>query len=448
MKHLTFANATLAYLVLVLVIGGASAAGHGANLALQLLGTGLIGWSLSRRPPLKTGLRWFGLAFALLVVVQFLPLPPGLWTALPGRPAIAQGFALAGAPLPWLTISLAPWNSLASLVWWIPALALFLAARAPGAPPARDLVRTVVGVAIVSVLLAALQQTAGSGYIYRITNYGLGTGFFANSNHQGSFLVACVALLGGYAALDQRGVRSRGAAREIGPIAVGLLLIVGVLASGSLACIALLLPTVVASVFIARPELRLTRARMAGLAAGAVALALMVFFGPFANDLTEAGVLPGMGRREYLITGMRPLADFAPFGSGLGTFVDIYRRYEDHGLVGTTFVNHAHNDLLELLIETGVLGLVAVAAFVAWFAVRAWREWSGKRGNPMALAASLVIGVELLHSLVDYPLRTAAMSSLVALACVLLARPAEAVRQAGSRRHANEPERKRELVRI
>src|SRR5690606_22017034 len=76
------ANATLAYLVAVLLFGGTSAGGLGANLFLQLLGAGLIGWTLiatAGGERLHTGLRPFFMAVAVLGAVQFLPLPPGLW---------------------------------------------------------------------------------------------------------------------------------------------------------------------------------------------------------------------------------------------------------------------------------------------------------------------------------------------------------------------------------
>ena len=90
--------------------------------------------------------------------------------------------------------------------------------------------------------------------------------------------------------------------------------------------------------------------------------------------------------------------------------------------MGLTFVNHAHDDLLEVLIETGAFGLVAVVLFLVWYVPRAWRLWTERRDHPIALAASVIIAVELLHSLVDYPLRTAAMSSIMAMACVLMVR--------------------------
>ena len=74
-------------------------------------------------------------ALMLLVpLIQLVPLPPSIWTALPGRAPVADGFRLLGQPLPWLPMSLAPARTVASLLWLLPALAVLLGYR-----PARQL---------------------------------------------------------------------------------------------------------------------------------------------------------------------------------------------------------------------------------------------------------------------------------------------------------------------
>lgn len=451
------ATVTLGYLVMVLLLGGASAAGHSGNLLLQVLGALLIGWTLWQspdEPPLNTGLRRFGLVLAVLIAAQFLPLPPGLWRHLPGRDVVYQGFELLGVDAPWLTLSLAPWKSLASFAWWIPALALFLSYRASGAPTNRQTIWALGAVGATSVLIGMMQSVQGVGYFYRITNPGQGPGFFANSNHQGSFLLCVLALWGASQVADNAGRWARDGWRQnsfLFASATALALLFGVLVSGSLACLALLFPVLAALVLIARPQWRLSPP----LALGAIPLfvagfAFFLLYGPASNDLTAKGAVAGISRQEFLVTGSRIVADFAPFGSGTGTFLELYRWYEDPNEVGTTFVNHAHNDLLELLIETGVFGLVALGAFLVWFVPRAWRLWTGERSHAVALGASVVIGVELVHSLVDYPLRTAAMSSLLAVACVMLVRDPDPVRGRGRSRASSSaaPDAPRDLIRI
>lgn len=455
MNRVTRSNATVAFLAVVLLLGGASAAGFTGNFLLQLLGAGLIGWTLWSRdaaPPLAVGLRPFFIALAVLALVQFVLLPPGLWSALPGREAIYKGFGTLGVPAPWLTLSLAPWHSLASFAWWIPAAALFVAMRAADAPPARLAIWTIAAVASVSVAFGAMQAGAGQLYFYTITNFGAGPGFFANSNHQGSFLLAALALYGGWliGSLRAPGRKvSWFAGPQMAQVAVGVLLLFGVAVSNSLACLLLLGPVLIGLLFAAKPEWRLpVPLALLGILVVVGGFAAFLLLDPATNDLAAKGVLAGISRQEFLVTGSRIVRDFAPLGSGMGTFLELYRWYENPAIVGGTFVNHAHDDLLELLIETGIFGLVAVLAFLAWYVPRAWALWSGPRRNPIQLGASLVIGVELIHSLVDYPLRTAAMSSVMAIACVLLVRPAEAMQSSRSPRRRSTVAKAEDMIRI
>jgi len=400
------------YAAAVLVLGGASAAGFAANHALQLIGVVLIALQLARGPalPVTPALRRVGWALAVLAVVQFVPLPPGVWAHLPGRERVAAGFDLIGMARPWLMLSLAPWQSLASLTWGIPALTLFLLARG------RDggaIIPVVLAVALGSVLFGLVQQFGAGPYPYAITNYGLGPGLFANSNHQSCLALIALALGAGWVARQppRRSLRMAAGAGA-------LVLVAGVLANRSLACIALLPVEAVALLALFRPDWR--RAVLVALVVlGPLALGFALW-GPIANDLTLRGAEPGISRHEFLINSLPILRDFAPFGTGLGSFPEIYRWYENPALAGPTFVNHAHDDLLELLIETGVFGIVVLLALADWVRRGVAAVWRGR--DPLAQGATIALGLVMMHSLVDYPLRTAALSGLCALCCAMIDR--------------------------
>ena len=64
-----------------------------------------------------------------------------------------------------------------------------------------------------------------------------------------------------------------------------------------------------------------------------------------------------------------------PIGSGLGTFVPVYAMFEKPEDASPTYVNHAHNDILEVWLETGVLGLVLMGLFVVWLVRRSVEIW-------------------------------------------------------------------------
>jgi O-antigen ligase len=96
--------------------------------------------------------------------------------------------------------------------------------------------------------------------------------------------------------------------------------------------------------------------------------------------------------------------DHPGFGTGLGTFQSVYPRYET--LYDGKIVNHAHNDYLEALAETGIAGGLCCA----WFLLLLVLQGLNRILKPDAAAAALQTGglagcVGLLvHSLVDFNL--------------------------------------------
>ena len=121
-----------------------------------------------------------------------------------------------------------------------------------------------------------------------------------------------------------------------------------------------------------------------------------------------------------------------PIGSGLGTFVPVYAMFEkpEDITVANSYVNHAHNDALELWLDTGVVGLALMGIFVIWFVLRSVEVW--RRAPPfgaleidwsLARAATIVIALLVAHSLVEFPLRTGAIMAIMAFACALLIEP-------------------------
>lgn len=65
---------------------------------------------------------------------------------------------------------------------------------------------------------------------------------------------------------------------------------------------------------------------------------------------------------------------------------------------------------------------MVLAAFLIWWGWRAVRIWHARNAEPFACAAVIASAVILVHSLVDYPLRTAGLSCVFAMCCVAIAR--------------------------
>jgi len=203
-----------------------------------------------------------------------------------------------------------------------------------------------------------------------------------------------------------------------------LVIAVGIALNGSLAGYGLAIPVLLASVVIAFPgraSLRWLTLLAAILMIGAVGwLSTMPVGSSTARASAETSV---QSRHDMLVTSLEAAKRFMPFGSGVGSFRRVYALYEDHDrLDPTTFVNHAHDDYVELAVETGVPGVILLAAFLLWWANAAWAAWRRPRPDPFALAASVASAAVLLHSVVDFPLRTAAISACFAMCLVLLIR--------------------------
>jgi O-antigen ligase len=148
--------------------------------------------------------------------------------------------------------------------------------------------------------------------------------------------------------------------------------------------------------------------------------------------LNQASNMDQESRRLIFSTTWRALKHFWPVGTGLGTFQEIYRSFENPLTIKLAYVNHAHDEYLEILLETGAAGMVLLLAFLAWWIGRAWRVWREGSLSPFAMAAVIASASLMVHSLVDYPLRTAALSSVFAACLALMAAP---------RRRAPSPER-------
>ena len=107
-----------------------------------------------------------------------------------------------------------------------------------------------------------------------------------------------------------------------------------------------------------------------------------------------------------------------PLGSGLGSYAWVFPRFQAPE-VGRYWLDLAHNDYLQILMETGVLGLAAMMLALALMGrrvvqlVRAARGgWSG--ADRVAVACGLGLLATLLHAWVDYPLRIPANAMLAA----------------------------------
>jgi len=208
-------------------------------------------------------------------------------------------------------------------------------------------------------------------------------------------------------------------------------IIVGVAVTQSRTGMALLFVAVLSSLMLAwRHDRGQSSRRLLRFAIGANLVALLLAF--------QFGFVGFADRFEYQgfddvrwpvaqITSQAAIANL-PFGSGFGTFTPVYEQFAPRTLLldGRFYVNHAHNDWLELWLTGGGPAIVLVGGFLAWLVASLFRVW--KSGEPeapildlaLAQAASISIVLLLLHSAIDFPLRIATVTVLFAIACAYL----------------------------
>jgi O-antigen ligase len=433
------------YLFACLILGG-SAQGIWANMVLQLLGIGIIAWAALARtdgamPSPPRQLVVLAMLAVAVVAIQLIPLPPSVWTGLGGRAALAGGYHILGLELPWLPVSLMPYRSLDALLGLIPPLALFCAIVRLNAYRPSWLVAALLAGTVAGIMLGALQVSSANPdsspwYLYPQSSFGVASGFFANANHMATLLVVTLPFLAALYASARSGGRQGSFAVLVVAAGAALLIFVGILLNRSLAAYGLTPVVLAASTLILQSQ-RSGWRRWTLLLAGLLLIGAVVVL---ATSSIRSSQFQGEAstsvqtRQQMLITTARALRDFMPWGAGLGSFRSVYQLYEDPARVTTTYVIHAHNDYAELALEMGVAGILLMVLFLGWWGRASWRAWLGDAG-PYARAASIASAAILVHSLVDFPLRTAAISGVFAMCLALLAeRPPPPVRAKGDLR--------------
>lgn len=415
------------YLLACILLGG-SAQGVLSNLAVQLLGLAILAWAALAHglmPERISSLEWLIIAALAVLLLQLIPVPPAVWTEFPWRLSVEQGFQLTGEQLPWLPISLDPARTVFTIFAVIPALALYAAVRNLHPSPQLIAAAIVTGT-VVNIALGAVQVSSGGkswAYFYHFTNNGA-VGSFANQNHMGTLLLVSIPFFVGLLLAWQPRRRDQRQAKLIAAVSGFALLGVGIILNGSTAVFGLLMPVALASAALAPSLPRWRNLLLSGAVVSIFGAVLLLASVPV-STLERSGAQTSIQTREAIWSKtFAAIRTTFPEGTGLGTFEEVYRQYEDPTLVTSEFVNHAHNDYLELVLELGGAGLVLLSLFFGWWAFSAAAVWRTPFSTPMQRTSTIVSAAILVHSIVDYPLRTAAISGIFAVSLAWMQRNA------------------------
>jgi O-antigen ligase len=422
-----------AYLFACLILGG-SAQGIWQNMVLQLAGIAIIAWaaldrSEERLPPAARQLLLLGVATVAVVAIQLVPMPPTLWAHSGPRQQIASDFRSLGIGVPWQPLSVAPAATLDALFKIVPALAMICAMVRLRAYLSRWLAVALFAGALAGIALGAMQIASITGaeisplYLYPDTSVGRAVGFFANADHMATLLVIALPFLAATVAAARSANMQRYSAVIAMTTGLALVVLIGLAMNGSLAAYTLVLPVLAASALIVLPPGNRSRLWLliVSLVLLAASIGVLEKTAIGSGEVGTHATTAVQSRAELLLTTSRAISDFLPWGSGLGSFQSVYPLYESPLKVEATYVIHAHNDYAEIALELGVAGIVLIVLFLAWWAAAVRRTWRTAEAGPFARAATIASAAILVHSFVDFPLRTAAISACFGVCLALLA---------------------------
>jgi exopolysaccharide production protein ExoQ len=416
-----------------LVLGGGGSPAPLPELILQLVAATAVAiwlWSGAAWRQVPRQAWWIAALVTILPVLQLVPLPPGIWQAMPGRELEREALALIGAENGWRTWSLAPDRTLASLLALGPPLAVLAMTAALDRPGRIAVLGVICTAGLLTLLVGALQLSGGPDSALRFygPSYQVLLGFQANRNSTADLmLIAIVAAPALVVELARRDSFPLSRGMVVGTSLVSMALgTLGVVLTASRTGIVLLPLALIAGLAVLRTWLGVSPRWLVG-AVLAVSLAIaaaawLLWDNAALTRLTSRLDFSGELRPELWRDSLYAARQHFPWGVGMGDFVSAILGGERLEVVRETLPNRAHNDFLELAVEAGAFGLAALGAIAAILGLAARRALRRAATGSAALAIFAIAALALLalHSLVDYPLRSMALACLGAACAGLL----------------------------
>ena len=420
---------------------------------LRLACAGVLHWRLS-------GAEWLLAAGLGLVMLQLIPLPtnvlhrisPGMGERLP----LWVGGEQAAALGTWSTISLMPVATQNGLAMYLGYAMLFLVTF-QRLESKHDLHRLLYGLAAAATLMAAiglLQLIAGNGkflWIYshpKRDTWGVVKATFSNENHLAHFLALglgpilwCVQRHLPQLARSssrhfgrQRSEQSSGGLPPCVPlICLAVVAFAGLLSLSRGGLLVLFVSGTLCLILLVQAGMLGRRSLMLLAASGIlVAMALAIHgYRPLVQEweTVRTGALQdidqGRTRSRLWSAVLAAARDYPLLGTGVGTHVEVYQTYFDEKHTDPEFT-HAESGYLQVLEETGIVGLLLLLSGIG---LGAWWCWTAFRSQPApedrGLVAAIAGGLlaSALHSIFDFIWYIPACMSLTvilaAAACAL-----------------------------
>lgn len=383
----------------------------------------LAGLTLAVRPDVVADGRARPLDLALIAgviacLVQLVPVPAG-WIRAIDPQAIAVRSSLWLPPLltppdlPWIPISIAPFDTAAAAGILLSSIVMFWTCRGVCERGGTGrIVRAVVFIGIAASIAAILQRARSVELLYgfwRPQDAGARPyGPFVNRNHLATWVIMACPVAFGYLLARAPGrenpqpftQRAANALKQLGTIRVWIvggvcLMTLAVLLSGSRSGLIGLLSALTISVALSRGRGTPGVRRWAIFQLSVLAIVALAFANydlllrRFEQSIAETQV--GRGRVAIWGDAIRLAADFPVTGTGAGTFGKAINAYQtvEPGYA----IDQAHNHYLQLLAEGGVWLLLPAALALGLFALTASRSFKRDLSSDYLIRAGACAGI-------------------------------------------------------
>jgi O-antigen ligase len=438
-ETIAFALSSILLIAAPLLYSGKTAL---ALMLLEFLGIALLAcvvWFTALRQHFHRPVLLFITVGLGLTALYLLPIPQAQWETLPGR-----AFYLEVAHWlqqqhiePRFSLSLIPDETLIAFLSLLPPLALFLAVGGLSNERTQQLVIVFLGIAALEASIGLIQYASNNPtFFFGIPPNGQSAqGTYLNRDHFAALMEMALPIAIGLTLYtlgnhhrhrDENGTSWLTFHQTLIYGSLMLLILLGGIFSRSRAGVFLsIVAVLLSSLTFAR---HIGGKQSAGITAvfGTIAGGLAVSIGlvPILNRFVTQDPLED-GRWEIFKHSVEGIKTFFPFGSGPGTFPDVYRGFQP--IEQMMFINNAHNDYLELLFEMGIAGAFIIAAFVLLY-LYGWVKLWGKQWTQLHFiqnAAGIGIFIILLHSFADFNLHTPANMIAFTFLCGLFFRKTE-----------------------
>lgn len=363
----------------------------------------------------------------LLPLLQLIPLPFSWWGLLPGHSSYAQSLADLSITGSSRATSLVPSITEYSWLALLPAIMVFLFTLCLPKEQLRSATLVFLGMATFQAIFGLMQYGAGPDSWLQINDsphkaYALGT--YPNRDHLAGLLELALPLSLGMLTASighshHRRRHSRNLRQRLAALAstylnqaavyacVAIAILLGLIFTHSRTgnALAMLLIFLCTVAFSTRIGGKNVYGLIGTFTAIAVMLAVEIGMAPVLDRFIQQDPLQD-GRWPIFYSTITAMGEFFPLGSGIGTFNQVFPRFQDFSFNGA-FVNRAHNDYLEWLLEGGIFAGILIILFVGLYLMR-WGKVL-KRGewrtmNFMQIGAGIGLFAMLLHGFVDFNL--------------------------------------------